>query len=274
MMAFPYIEAAEYIKSKTQLRPQTALVLGTGLGGIADTAEEAVVIPYGDIPGFPDIGGNWHKCRLVLGYIVGVPAAVMQGRLHYYEGYSMREAVFPVHMLKALGICNLVLTNASGAVNAEFAPGDVVLIEDHIKPWFDSPLRGRNPEELGERFFDMTNAYDRKLRDLAAERAKALGLDLKRGVYAYMAGPQFETPAEIRMLKTLGADLVGMSTVPEVIAAVHCGIRVLALSGVSNMAAGIENGGLNREVIDSAEPLMSSRMLPLLRDIIKVIGEA
>lgn len=263
-----YKNAAEYIMSKTDLSPRVAVILGTGLGEIGDAAEEGVVIPYSEIPGFPKIDGNWHKCRLIAGKIAGVPVAVMQGRLHYYEGYSMEELVFPVRMLKAMGVETLILTNASGAINTDFAPGDPILICDHIKFGMDSPLRGKNPDELGERFFDMTRAYAPELRELALKCAETLNIDLKQGVYAYMTGPQFETPAEIRMLKAAEADLVGMSTVPEVIAAVHCGIKVLALSGVSNMAAGIEGGGLNRQVIDNAEPLMCRRISDLIFKII------
>lgn len=263
-----YIKAAEYISSKTDLCPKIAVVLGTGLGELADSLDNPVIIPYSEIPWFPKIDKNWHKCRAVIGTVSSVPVVFMQGRLHYYEGYSMQELVFPVHMLKAFGIETVILTNASGAVNTDFAPGDVVMIEDHIKLGLDSPLRGKNPEELGERFFDMTNSYDKGLMRIAESCAEELQIPLSKGVYAYMAGPQFETPAEIRMLNIIGADLVGMSTVPEVIAAAHCGIRVLGLSGVSNMAAGISGGGLNREVIDNAEPLMCKKMSALIKNII------
>ncbi len=263
-----YIKAAEYISSKTDLCPKIAVILGTGLGEVAESVNNPVVIPYSEIPGFPSVDKSPHRCRAVIGTVGSVPAVFMQGRLHYYEGLSMRELVFPVHMLKAFGIETLILTNASGAVNTSFAPGDVVLIDDHIKLGLDSPLRGKNPEELGERFFDMTNAYDKGLKKIAERCAEELRIPLNKDVYAYMAGPQFETPAEIRMLNIIGADLVGMSTVPEVIAAAHCGIRVLGLSGVSNMAAGISGGGLNREAIENAEPLLRKKMSALIKNII------
>ena len=264
----PYRKAAEYVCSKTKYTPEIAVVLGTGLGELADSVENSAVIPYSEIPGFPKIGSNWHKCRMVIGELSGVPVVFMQGRIHYYEGYSMQELVFPIHMLKAMGVETIILTNASGAINIDYAPGDVVLINDHIKLCADSPLRGENPEELGERFFDMSNAYDKKLIELAESCAAELDLKLPQGVYAYMAGPQFETPAEIRMLKAVGADLVGMSTVPEVIAAAHCGVRILALSGVTNMAAGFKNGGMNQEAIDNAEPIMREKMIGLLKGVI------
>ncbi len=265
-----YLKAAEYVLSKIKYSPEIAVVLGTGMGELADSLENKTVIPYAEIPGFPPIGKNHHKCRMVIGGLDGKPVVFMQGRLHYYEGYSMAETAFPIHMLKAMGIEKIILTNASGAVNTDYAPGDIVIINDHVKLCAESPLRGENPEELGERFFDMANAYDKGLIDLCEKCAADIGMDLPKGVYAFMAGPQFETPAEIRMLKILGADLVGMSTVPEVIAAAHCGVRILALSGVSNMAAGLSGGGLNREAIVSAEPIIRNKLFMLLD---KIIGE-
>ena len=263
-----YTDAAEYVNSKIDRAPDVAVVLGTGMGDLADALDNKIVIPYGEIPGFPPIGGNYHKCRMVVGRLDGATVAFMQGRLHYYEGYTMAETAFMIHMLKAMGVDTVILTNASGALNDEYAPGDIVIIRDHIKLCAESPLRGKNPDELGERFFDMTNAYDKGLIRLCEKCADGLGMSLPKGVYAYMAGPQFETPAEIRALKILGADLVGMSTVPEVIAAAHCGVRILALSGVSNMAAGVEGGGFNREAIDNAEPVIREKLIRLLKCII------
>lgn len=248
--------------------PETAVVLGTGLGDIADRLEQKLIVPYGEIPGFPSVDGTFHKCRAVFGRINGRYTLFMQGRIHYYEGFSMQEVVFPIRMLRALGTRKVILTNASGAINESFAPGDLVLIGDHIKLGLDSPLRGRNDETLGDRFFDMTNAYDKGLRAEAKAAAERLGMKLDEGVYAYMAGPQFETPAEIRMLKTLGTDLVGMSTVPEVIAAVHCGLKILGISGVSNMAAGIDGGGLNNTVIKSAEDILREKLWALLKEVL------
>lgn len=266
-----YNTAAQYIKSKINSVPEAAVVLGTGLGDIADSLDDKVIIPYSDIPCFPSVNGTFHKCRVVYGRIGDTPVLFMQGRIHYYEGFSMQEVVFPIRMLHALGVRSVILTNASGAVNKDFAPGDLVLINDHIKFGLDSPLRGRNDDSLGDRFFDMTNAYDKALCEMARASAKQLGIRLHEGVYAYMAGPQFETPAEIRMLKAVGADLVGMSTVPEVIAAVHCGVKILAVSGVTNMAAGIENGGLNDNVMQQAEAVLRDKMKRLLFNILPKI---
>lgn len=246
-----YRQAAEYIKSRIKINPKVGIILGSGLQEIADSIKDAAVIPYGDIPGFPL--STVHKGNLLIGKLGEKDAVLMQGRVHFYEGYSMSELAIPVQTLRLLGVEDVIITNASGAINADYVPGDVIMVSDHIKLDLDSPLRGRNPEGLGERFFDMTQAYTPKLQRLAEEAAAELGLPLLKGVYAYMGGPQFETPAEIKMLRLLGADLVGMSTVPEVICAAHCGMRVLTLSCVTNMAAGMENGGLNHEVIANAE---------------------
>ena len=263
-----YTKAAEYLKSKIKSVPDTAVVLGTGMGDIAESLSDKIIIPYSDIPCFPNTDGTWHKCRAVAGKINDTDVIFMQGRLHYYEGFSMQEVVFPIRMLNAMGVKNIILTNASGAVNESFAPGDVVLIDDHIKLGMDSPVRGRNDESLGGRFFDMCSAYDPEFKATALKSAEELGISLHRGVYGYMTGPQFETPAEIRMLKIIGADLVGMSTVPEVIAGVHCGLRILGLSGVTNMAAGIDGGGMNDSVMQSAEAVLKSKMQKLLFDIV------
>ncbi len=262
------IKAAEYLKSKMKLVPKMAIILGTGMGDIADSLSDKITVPYSDIPNFPNTDGTWHKCRAVIGKAAGRDVIFMQGRLHYYEGFSMQEVVFPIRMLKAMGVETVILTNASGAVNEKFAPGDIVLIDDHIKLGLDSPLRGRNDDSLGGRFFDMCNAYEPRLKETAFASAEKAGVKLYRGVYGYMTGPQFETPAEIRMLKIIGADLVGMSTVPEVIAGVHCGLRILGLSGVTNMASGIDGGGMNNCVMDNAELVLQDKMKKLLFEIV------
>lgn len=267
-----YTEAAEFLKSRIKSVTKTAVVLGTGMGDAADILGDKIEIGYGDIPSFPSVNDTWHKCRLIYGTVDGTPVIFMQGRLHYYEGFSMQEVVYPIKMLKTLGIENLILTNASGAINESFSPGDIIIIDDHIKLGLDSPLRGRNDETFGSRFFDMTTAYDERLKNTALSIAKEMGYDLKKGVYAYMTGPQFETPAEIKMLKIIGADLVGMSTVPEVIAAKHSSMHVLGLSGVTNMAAGLSGGGLNGGVIENAELVLSEKMKRLLPKIIKEIS--
>lgn len=262
-----YKRATEYIQSKTALRPQIGVILGTGLSTITEEIEDAVVIPFQEIPGFPV--SAVHPGNLVIGRLDKKPIACMQGRVHFYEGYSMQELAVPVQTLCALGVSTLLLTNASGAICEEYFPGEIVAICDHIKFDLRSPLRGKNPDALGERFFDMTDAYTPKLRAIAKTAAEELGIALPEGVYAYTGGPQFETPAEIRMLRILGADLVGMSTVPEVISAVHCGMKILALSCVTNMAAGIENGGLNKAVIATAEKDGTKAMKRLLKKVVE-----
>lgn len=264
-----YKEAAAYIRSQTPLRPQIAMILGSGLGSVAQCIEDAVTIPYREIPHFPV--STVHQGNLVLGTLGGKEVLCMQGRVHYYEGYSMQEIVLPVHVMHALGVKTLLLTNASGGIDAEYFPGQVVAVRDHIKFDLESPLRGRNPDELGERFFDMTQAYSPRLRSIGQKAAKELDITLPEGVYAYMGGPQFETPAEIRMLRTLGADLVGMSTVPEVIAAAHCGIEVMALSCVTNMAAGMDMGGFDKAVIATAEQSGRETIKKLLIKVVEAL---
>lgn len=266
-----YQKAANYIKKRINSAPRIGIILGTGLGASVDTMKVEAEISYGKIPGFRASTAPGHAGRLLAGKLNGVDVLVMQGRMHYYEGYAMKDIALPVQTMAALGVETLVVTNASGGINESYAPGEIVLISDHIKFDLESPLRGENREELGNRFFDMTKAYSPELLELASDAGERIGISLKQGVYAYMGGPQFETPAEIRMLGILGADMVGMSTVPEVIAAVHCGMRVLGLSCVTNMAAGMENGGLNHAVIDQAEINGKERMRKLLREVVKAL---
>ncbi len=264
-----YQEAAEFIRSRTPQTIEIGMILGTGLGSIAEQMEDAVTIPYREIPHFPI--STVHQGNLVIGNLGGKTVLCMQGRVHYYEGYSMQEIVFPVHVMHALGIQTLLLTNASGGICEDYFPGQVVSVSDHIKFDLESPLRGKNPAELGERFFDMTKAYSPRLRKIAQKAAETLGISLPEGVYVYMGGPQFETPAEIRMLRVLGADLVGMSTVPEVIASVHSGIEVMALSCVTNMAAGMDMGGFDKDVIASAEQTGRETMAKLLIKVVETL---
>ncbi len=234
--------------------PDIALILGSGLGYMGDTLEDAVAIDYGDIPHFKASTAPDHKGRLVFGRLGGKNVAVMQGRIHYYEGYSYREVAYPVQVLRLLGARTLIVTNASGGIDTSFQAGELMLITDHIKFFNDSPLRGENLPELGERFPDMTFAYTPALCELARRAAREEDIVLREGVYAYFPGPQFETPAEIRALRTLGAAAVGMSTVPEVIAAAHAGMRVLGISLVCNMAAGVLNQPLSAgEVTETAD---------------------
>lgn len=233
--------AADYVKEKIKIAPDVALILGTGLGSFAELLENAVTVPYSEIPGFPVSTAPHHKGQLVAGQLGGKNVVVLQGRVHYYEGYSMGEIAFPVWVLKLLGVKTLFVTNASGAINLEYQVGTLMVLSDHIKFFNDTPLRGENIDEFGPRFFDLSKAYTPALRELAKKKAKELSIPLEEGVYAYMSGPNYETPAEIRMLRTLGADVVGMSTVPEVLAAVHSGMDVFGLSFCVNMAAGIES---------------------------------
>lgn len=249
-----YETAAKAIKEKLfGFQPEIAMILGSGLGGMADMAQDPIVIPYGDIPGFSVSTAPGHKGQLVFGLLAGKKVAVMQGRLHAYEGYSFEEVCFPLRALRLLGADKLVITNASGGVNLDLQVGDICLISDHIKFFMDSPLRGQNISEFGPRFPDATHLYTPRLRQVAMDTAKAQGIDLKEGVYMYFPGPSYETPAEIRAIRLLGGDLVGMSTVPEVLAAGHAGMEVLGFSLVCNAAAGITGEALSeQEVLDAA----------------------
>jgi purine-nucleoside phosphorylase len=231
-------EAAAFIRGRTDLVPQIALVLGSGLGDLAD-AIEGVAIPYSAIPHFPSSTAPSHKGVLHLGEVAGAPVVAMQGRMHLYEGYSPRDVVFPMQVMARLGAETALLTNAAGGIREDYEVTDIVLIEDHLSLAGlagNDPLRGPNDDSVGERFISMNNAYDKTLRGVAKAVAGETGLDLKIGVYGFVTGPSFETPAEIRAMRTLGADLVGMSTVPEVIAARHSGMQVLAISTVTNKA--------------------------------------
>lgn len=248
-------QSVQYIKDHSQgFVPEIALVLGSGLGFLGDLCQNPIIIPYADIPGFPVSTAPGHAGRLVLGELAGRRVAVMQGRFHYYEGYSYQTAAYGVRALRLLGAKTLLVTNASGGLGDEFAPGDIMLITDHLKFFDESPLRGENLPELGTRFPDMSYAYTPVLREMALTAAAELGVTLREGIYMYFPGPQYETPAEIRAAKILGADAVGMSTVPEVIAAAHAGMDVLGFSLVCNMAAGLQTHKLSeQEVLDTAE---------------------
>jgi purine-nucleoside phosphorylase len=241
--------AAEYLRGKAQTRPQVAVVLGSGLGGFADQLRDAVRISYADIPHFPRPTAEGHAGNLVVGEIGGAPVAVMQGRVHGYEGLSVKDVIFPVRVLGRFGIRALVLTNASGGINPAYLPGSLVALRDHISSFTANPLVGPNDPRFGLRFFDMTQPYDARFREITREEASRAGIEIHEGVFVALSGPSYETPAEIRMLASLGADLVGMSTVPEVIAARHMGMRVLAISCVANAAAGITGQQLHHEEV-------------------------
>ena len=264
--------AAKFILSKTKLRPKVALVLGSGLGAFADELASATSIPYQKIPGFPCSTVPGHAGSLVIGKAGDVPVAAMQGRVHLYEGYSSREVIFPMRVLGRLGIRAAILTNAAGAINLDYSQGALVVIRDHINLQGDNPLIGPNDERFGPRFPDMSDAYFKPYREIALREAKRLGLDVHEGVYAALSGPSFETPAEIRYLKTIGADLVGMSTVPEVIAARQMGIRVLGISCATNMAAGILDQPLTHAEVLATGERVKSHFIALLRAVIPPIA--
>ena len=245
----------DYINSKIAslgFKPEIGIILGSGLGEIADEIK-GIDIPYSEIPGFKSSGVHGHAGKLVIGELGSKQVIAMQGRLHYYEGNTIQEVVYPVRVMKLLGIEKLIVTNAAGSVNTNYTPGDLMIIADHLNLLGNNPLIGKNNDELGPRFLDMSYAYDKSLLNLAEKTAKELNIKTQKGVYAAMTGPTYETPAEVRMLRTLGADAVGMSTVPEVIVANHMDVKVLGISCITNMAAGILDQPLNHEeVIDTA----------------------
>ncbi|MFZ0522537.1 MAG: purine-nucleoside phosphorylase [Candidatus Acidiferrales bacterium] len=260
--------AAKLILAKTKLRPKIALVLGSGLGAFADELTDATRIPYEKIPGFPRSTAIGHAGRLVIGKAGNVVVAAMQGRVHFYEGYTPQQVVFPMRVFGRMGIRSAILTNAAGGINLDFKQGALVVIRDHINLQGMNPLIGPNDERFGLRFPDMTTAYWKPYREAALAEAKRLGIEVSEGVYAALSGPSYETPAEIRYLRTIGADLVGMSTVPEVIVARHMGIRVLGISCVTNMAAGILDQPINQmEVLETGERV-KGQFIALLRAVL------
>ena len=246
--------AAQVVLKRTSLRPRIGLVLGSGLGGFADALSDTARVPYTEIPAFPHSTAIGHAGQMVVGNTAGVPVAAMQGRVHLYEGYSAQEVAFPIRVFARLGVRAVILTNAAGGIDRTYSQGALVLIRDHINLQGQNPLIGANDDRFGVRFPDMTHAYTKMYRDAAREEAEKLGITLHEGVYAALAGPSYETPAEIEYLRRIGADLVGMSTVAEVIAARHMGIKVLAISCVTNMAAGILDQPLSHtEVMETGE---------------------
>ena len=252
-------EARDYIRSKVDIKPEIGLILGSGLGMLGEEVENKTIIEYKDIPNFPVSTVEGHKSRFVFGEMNGKKVAVMQGRFHYYEGYDIQDVVFPVWVMKAIGINKLIVTNAAGGVNTSYKPGSLMLIKDHINFASKNPLIGRNIEEFGPRFPDMSAAYSSRLIDMAKQCAGSMELELEEGVYTFFTGPNYETPAEIKAARILGADAVGMSTVPEVVAANHCGLEVLGISCITNMAAGILDQPLNhQEVVETAEAVKNS----------------
>ncbi|WP_134698889.1 purine-nucleoside phosphorylase [Ammoniphilus sp. YIM 78166] len=262
-------ETKQYIQNQLKQVPQIGLILGSGLGVLADQIEEPTVIPYNQIPHFPASTVEGHKGQLVIGELRGKMVVAMQGRFHYYEGYSLDTVTFPVRVMAAIGVKSILVTNAAGGVNTNFAPGDLMLIQDHLNMTGRNPLIGPNDAQLGVRFPDMSEAYSRELIQVAEQVASQQGIPIQKGIYAGLTGPSYETPAEIRMLRALGADAVGMSTVPEVIVARHSGMKVLGISCISNMAAGILPQPLSHEEVMETAESAKEKFLGLVQGIIE-----
>lgn len=272
-MNFEQIQkSASFIKDKYPKQPKIGLILGSGLGVLADEIVEPTKIPYEQIPEFPVSTVEGHAGQLVLGTINGIEVIAMQGRFHYYEGYSFDKVTFPVRVMKELGVEMLIVTNAAGGANENFEPGDLMLISDHINNMGSNPLIGPNDSRLGPRFPDMTDTYTKELRTMAKEVAKKLDIDVKEGVYVGNTGPTYETPAEVRFLRQVGGDAVGMSTVPEVIVARHAGIKVLGISCISNMAAGILDQPLNHEEVIETTEKVKVNFLRFVKELVKTMG--
>jgi purine-nucleoside phosphorylase len=267
-------EIAAFIRQRIPEQPQIAIILGSGLGALADSVQQPVILPYGEIPHWPESTVVGHAGRLVIGRLEGRPVLVMQGRIHFYEGYTIQQVGLPVRVMQRLGIRTLIVTNAAGAVNPAFNPGELMLITDHINlPGMAglNPLTGPNLDEIGPRFPDMSQAYDRQFCELARQTARRLGVPLHEGVYIFLSGPSFETPADLRFLRGVGVDAVGMSTVPEVIVARHGGMRVLGISGISNRANLDGNTITTHQEVLEAGKLITPRLTSLLRGLLNQI---
>ena len=262
------MSAVTFLQSRLTIAPRVAIVLGSGLGAFADTLENPVVVPYSEIPGWPRSTAIGHAGKLIVGTVDGTPVAALAGRAHLYEGYTAEQAVFGIRTLRSLGVQSVILTNAAGGVNVRFGPGSLVLISDHINLLGQNPLTGSNDDVLGPRFPDMSEAYAKRYREVARMVGKEMGLELPEGVYAAVPGPSYETPAEIRYLRAIGADLVGMSTIPETIAANHMGMSVLGISCVTNAAAGVLDQKLNHTEVLEVGERMKGTLIELLRRVI------
>ena len=260
--------AAQVVRSRIKQTPTVAIVLGSGLGAFADELTESTPIPYNEIPGFAQATVEGHAGRLVVGQAGEVPVAAMQGRFHFYEGYSMEEVTFPIRVLKLLGVETLILTNAAGSLNTEFVPGTLMIISDHINLLGDNPLIGPNDERFGPRFPDLSATYDPGLQSVIVEEAKSISLEMRRGVYAALSGPSYETPAEIHMVRTLGADAVGMSTVPEAIVARHMDMRVIGISCITNLAAGVSDRPVDHSQVIATGEKVREQFTELLRRVV------
>lgn len=265
-------DAVEYLDSKLPQRPKIGLVLGSGLGSFVDKIEDQVIIPYKDIPHFRQTAVAGHFGQIVFGYIAKVPVLALQGRWHFYEGHSMNSVVHPTRVICTLGVQTIVLTNAAGGINSSFVPGDLMLIEDHINFMGDNPLTGKEPAQFGPRFPDMSEAYSRDCREKLEAAAEKLGISLKSGIYIGVRGPTYETPAEINMFRIWGGSAVGMSTVPEAIAARHLGVRVAGISCITNMAAGIGNEPLDHADIQDVANRVIEQFSKLLVEAVPLLG--
>ena len=266
-----YVKAASYIRERIREVPSVAVVLGTGCAPFAQRITDPITIPYADIPGFPVSTNPDHAGNLVAGYVGGKYIICMNGRFHFYEGYSMEELNIPVHVLHVLGVQTLILTNAAGSCNPDFHVGDAMLIKDHIKLYGGSPMRGPNVSELGPRFFGVTDLYTKKLREIAKERAKKSKMKVHEGVYMFFPGPQFETASEIKAARILGADAVGMSTVTEALTAAHCGMKLLGLSLLTNMATGMTDENVDGSEVNGNAEAAAPAFSALLEDIVASI---
>ncbi len=264
-------KSIDYIKGKIKNQPEIGIVLGSGLGDFADAIEDKIEIPYTEIPGFPVSTVKGHDGKLIFGKINSKEVCVMKGRIHYYEGYDIKEVVYPIEVLAGLGIKTLILTNAAGGVNTNFEPADLMIINDHINLMGKNPLIGPNDEDLGPRFPDMTDLYNKDLIEVAEKSAKKLGIDIKEGVYMYFTGPSYETAAEVRMARILGADAVGMSTVPEAIIARHRGLKILGISTITNMSTGILDTPLDHTEVVEVGQEVAGKFKELLKEIIEEI---
>jgi purine-nucleoside phosphorylase len=265
-------QSAQFIEEKMTSTPTVGLILGSGLGVLVSEIENKLEIPYDTIPNFPVSTVEGHAGQLVIGTLEGVNVIAMQGRFHFYEGYSMQKVTFPVRVMKEIGVQKLVVTNAAGGINEQFEAGDLMIIKDHINNMNANPLIGPNDPEMGVRFQDMSGAYDKDLRSMAKAAGERLGITLKEGVYVGNTGPVYETPVEVRMLRTLGGDAVGMSTVPEVIVANHAGMKVLGISCISNMAAGILDQPLTHDEVIETTDKVKAQFLALVKEIVKDIS--
>src|SRR6185503_1358784 len=260
--------AARIIRARLKVEPRIGIVLGSGLGAFADAFEEAVTIPYQEIPGFGRSTAEGHAGQLVIGKVEQVPLLAMKGRLHYYEGYSLEEVTFPIRTFKLLGLKTIILTNASGGINVQMSPGTLMVITDHLNLMSANPLRGPNEERFGPRFPDMSTVYSPELQQIVMEEAREINLDVRRGVYAALAGPSYETPAEIHLMRNFGADAVGMSTVPEAIVARHMDLEVLGISCITNLAAGVSDEPINHEDVMATGARVRATFAQLLKRVV------